>query len=219
MAVKSKMAKKRSASGKRQGRRRLEVARLPGWGLPPHLGVTLRVSSAWNINHAGALQTFGVSCNNPYQPFITATTSEVPAYLSYLSTAYDNLYTVRSRIRVEMINSTVGDSLTTVLAYDGNTSGTLNVNNLCESRDAKALTIGYYTGGSNKSVLTGEFTPERYLSIPPSSVNNICVGGAPPDPYYWIVGLQSIAGGTGNVGTRIVVEYDVVFTQLAQPPP
>jgi hypothetical protein len=177
------------------------------------------MSTTWNINHAGSFQMFGFSCNNPYQPCLTATTGEVPSYLSFLTQAYENLYVVQSRMHVELINSTVADSLSIALGFDGNTAGATTINTLAETRGAVSETIGYYSAGNNKAVLRSQFTPERYLSIPPNSVNNICVGGAPPDQYYWILGMQSIAGGTGNLGARVVVEYDVVFTQLVAPPP
>jgi hypothetical protein len=150
---------------------------------------------------------------------MTATTGEVPSYLGYLTQAYENLYVVRSRIHVELINSTVADSISVALGFDGNTAGATTINTLSETRDGVGKTIGYYSAGNNKAVLSSVFTPERFMSIPPNSVNNICVGGAPPDQYYWILGMQSIAGGTGNLGARVVVEYDVVFTQLVAPPP
>jgi hypothetical protein len=183
------------------------------------MGISLRASTTWNINHAGSFQTFGVACNNPYQPFVTATTSELPSYLSYLSQAYENLYVRSSRIHVQLINSTVSDSISVALGFDGNTTGTTNINTLAETRDAVSNVIGYYSAGNNKFNMSSSFTPERYLSIAWNSPNNECEGAAPPDPYYWILGLQSIAGGTGNVGARIVVEYDVEFAQLVAPPP
>jgi hypothetical protein len=217
--MKSNMAKSERAKVQREAANRGEVARLPGWGLPPHLGCKLKMSTTWNINHAGTFQTFGFSCNNPYQPCQTATTDEVPSYIGFLTQAYENLYVVRSKIRVELINSTVADSISVALGYDGNTAGATTINTLSETRDARGTTVGYYSAGNNKAVLSSQFTPERFLSIPPNSVNNICVGDAPPDQYYWVLGLQSIAGGTGNVGARVVVEYDVVFTQLVAPPP
>jgi hypothetical protein len=193
---------------------------IPGWGLTPKLGVTLRAASVWNINHAGSFQTYGVSCNNPYQPFITATTTEVPSYLSYLSLAYQRVYTVASRVTVELVNSTVADTIACAVAMDGDTVGTTNINTLSETRAAQCRSIGYYSGGSNRAVLRSSFSPRQYIGVPPSSPDNTCVvGAAPPNQYYWIVGLQSVAGGTGNVSARIVVEYDVVFSELISPPP
>jgi len=213
------LASSRNAPGK--GRvQQPEMVVIPGWGLTPKLGVTLRAATVWNINHAGSLQTYGVSCNNPYQPFVSATTTEVPSYLAYLSLAYERVYTVASRVTVELINSTVSDSIATALAMDGNTSGATSINTLSETRDAQCRTIGYFSAGSNRAVLRSSFTPRQFLAVPASSPDNTCLAGAaPPDQYFWIAGLQSVAGGTGNVSARIVVEYDVVFSELISPPP
>lgn len=209
----------RTASGGRARVQTVEKVVLPGWGLTPKLGITLRATSVFNVTHAGTFQTYGVSCNNPYMPFITTTTSEVPSYLTYLSLAYSQLYTLSSRVRVEVLNSTCNDSIAVALGYDGNVSGTTSINTLSETRDSVSSTLGYYTGGNNRAVLQGSFTPMRYLGIASNSPDNICTGGAPPNQYYWVFGLQSVAGGTGNVCVRFVVEYDVVFSELVAPPP
>ena len=191
-----------------------------GVGMPPRLGITLRATTAWNLNHAGSFQPFGVTCNDPYRPFATYTTSEIPSYLTYLSLAYDQLYVLRSSVRIELINSTVSDSLATVLGFDSNTAGTPTYDNVAESRDAQSRLIGYYSAGNNMSVFNSSYTPTKYQGIAPNSPDNICkAGAAPPNPYYWIGGIQAVAGGTGNVATRIIVEYDVAFTELKMPSP
>lgn len=188
--------------------------------MPPHFEVTLRASTAWNLNHAGSLQTAGVTCNDPYHPFVNYTTAEIPAYLTYLSQAYDQLYVVRSRIRVELVNSTVADSIATCLALDSNSAGLPTYDEQAESRDAQSRMIGYYSAGSNMAVFHGSYTPMRYQSIAANSPDNMCkAGAAPPNPYYWITSIRSVAGGTGNVAARIMVEYDVAFAELKQPSP
>jgi hypothetical protein len=189
-------------------------------GLPPKMRITLRATTAWNLNHAGAFQPAGVTCNDPYRAFATYTTAEIPAYLTYLSQAYDQLYVSSARLRVEMVNSTVADSIAITLGFDSNTAGTPTFDNVAESRDAQSRMIGYYSAGNNRAVFQGTYTPERYQGISANSPDNICkAGAAPPNPYYWIAGIQSVAGGTGNVGARFVVEYDCVFAELKQPSP
>lgn len=196
-----------------------QIVRLPRWGLPPQLGVTLKVSSLYNVSSAGSLIAHAISCNNPFQPFVTTTTSEVPAYLTYLSLAYQQLYVERANVRIEVVNSTVPDSVSTVLAIDGTPGGGHTMNTLAESLDSQARVIGYYTAGNNRAVLQHQFTPQRYLSIPPNSADNMCTGGPPIDEYFWILGMQPISAGSGNIGVRIVVEYDVVLTEFVTPSP
>lgn len=203
----------------RQNERVQKIVRFPRWGFPSKLGMTLRASTSYNVAYAGTLVTHGVSCNNPFQPFITVTTTEVPSYLTFVSLAYDKIYVERATIRVEYVNSTVADSITTVLANDGTTSGVYTLNTLAESHDSQSRVIGYYSAGNNRADLHHQFTPQRYLGIAPNSADNMCNGGAPANQYYWVVGMQSVAGGTGNVAIRIVVEYDVVCTELASPSP
>ena len=218
--MKSNMVKRHSTQTKGEESSSSEVVVHRGVGLPPKFGVTLRGTTAWNLNHAGSFQPFGVTCNDPYRAFATYTTSEIPSYLTFLSLAYDQLYVVRSRVRIELVNSTVADSIATVLGFDGNTAGTPTYDNVAESRDAKSRLVGYYSAGNNMSVFNSSYTPVKYQGIAPNSPDNICkAGAAPPNPYYWIGGIQAVAGGTGNVAARVIVEYDVVFTELKMPPP
>jgi len=218
--MKSNMVKRPNTREKRADGNSSKVVLHRGVGLPPRLGITLRASTAWNLNHAGTGQAFGITCNDPYRPFTTYTTTELPAYLTFLSQAYDQLYVIRSRVRVELINSTVADSLGTALGFDGNTGGTPTYEDVVESRDSQSRMIGYYTAGNNMAQYYSSYTPEKYQGVACNSPDNICkAGAAPPNPYYWIGAILSIAGGTGNVGARIVVEYDVVFAELKLPSP
>lgn len=218
--MESNMVKRQRKQQKLANSNSSKVVLHRGVGLPPRLGTTLRASTAWNLNHAGTFQPFGVTCNDPYRPFATYTTAEIPAYLTYLSLAYDQVYVIRSRVHVELINSTVADSIATAIGFDGNTGGTPSYDNVAESREAQSRLVGYYTGGSNMVVFNSSYSPEKFQGVAPNSVDNICkAGAAPPNPYYWIAGIQSVAGGTGNVGARIIVEYDVVFAELKLPSP
>jgi hypothetical protein len=218
--MKSNMVKRLPTHEKRGKSNSSKVTLHRGVGLPPKFGTTLRASTAWNLNHAGTIQRFGVTCNDPYRPFATFTTAEIPAYLTYLSQAYDQVYVIRSRVHVELINSTVADSIAMTLGFDSDTAGTPAYNDIAESRDAQSRMVGYYTAGNNMTTFNSEYTSREYQGIPADSPDNICKAGvAPPNPYYWIAGLQSVAGGTGNVGARVIVEYDVVFAELKLPSP
>jgi len=218
--MKSNMVKRLPTHEKRGKSNSSKVTLHRGVGLPPKFGTTLRASTAWNLNHAGTIQRFGVTCNDPYRPFATFTTAEIPAYLTYLSQAYDQVYVIRSRVHVELINSTVADSIAMTLGFDSDTAGTPAYNDIAESRDAQSRMVGYYTVGNNMTTFNSEYTSREYQGIPADSPDNICKAGvAPPNPYYWIAGLQSVAGGTGNVGARVIVEYDVVFAELKLPSP
>jgi len=214
------MVKRRPTPEKRGKSNSSRLVLHRGVGLPPRLGTTLRASTAWNLNHAGTVQPFGVTCNDPYRPFATYTTAEIPSYLTFLSLAYDQVFVTHARVHIELVNSTVADSLATTLGFDGNTGGTPSYNDVAESRDAQSRLIGYYTAGNNMAAFNSDYSPEKYQGIAANSPDNICkAGAAPPNPYYWIAAVQSVAGGTGNVGARIIVEYDVVFAELKMPSP
>lgn len=193
---------------------------MKGVGPPHKMPITLKVSSQYNANHAGTLQTFGFVCNYPASPFSSFTTSEAPSYLAWMSIAYEQCYTRAARITINVINSTVADTLQLVLAKDGNTTGAHTINSLGEMRDSVSKLTGYYTGGSNQVALTSHFSPGGDMGIQASSPDNISVSGAaPPNPYNWVLGLQSVAGGTGNVAIRVMIEFDLEFIQLVSPAP
>jgi hypothetical protein len=207
-------------SGSAKQARRNKLVLYKGIGPPHECAITLKVSSQYNANHAGTLQTFGFVCNHPASPFATFTTSEAPSYLAWMSVAYESCFTRAARIKVNVINSTVADSIQIVIAKDGNLTGTHTINSLGEMRDAHSRLVGYYTGGSNQAVLNSQFSPMGDMGIASNSPDNISVvGAAPPNPYNWILGMQSIAGGTGNVAIRVEIEYDLEFIQLVSPAP
>lgn len=190
-----------------------------GPGLPKIMSVTLRAASTWNLAYDGTFRTMGFGCNTPFSPFQTYTTAEVPSYIGYLTLAYEQCYVRASRIRVETINSTVADSISIALGKDGNLSGSHTLNSIGEQNGGRTSVIGYFSGGSNRGILVSDFRPGKDMGIPVNSPDNICTGGNPPNPYFWILGLQSVAGGTGNVGFKVIVEYDLDFVQLVSPPP
>jgi hypothetical protein len=188
--------------------------------MPKDFGITVRAVSAWNLNHAGSLQTPGFGCNTPYNPFLTFTTSEQPAYVTWLQQCYANYYTVKSHIKVELINSTVADTVMVALGKDGNISGTHTYNEVAEQYGAVSGAVGHYTGGSNRLILQSSFKPMVDLGVPASNSKNVGdTGSDPSDPYNWILAIQAIAGGTGNIAAKVTVEYDLVFSQLESPSP
>lgn len=220
MSVKTKQMVSKRQSKATKAPRSGKLVLFKGIGPPHSCPITLRVSSQYNANHAGTLQTFGFVCNYPASPFSTFTTSEAPSYLAWMSVAYESVYTRAARIHINVINSTVADSLQLVIAKDGNTAGSHTINSLGEMRDSVSKLVGYYTGGSNQVSLTSHFTPGGDMGISAKSPDNISIAGAaPPNPYNWILGLQSVAGGTGNVAIRVMIEFDLEFVQLVSPAP
>jgi len=137
----------------------------------------------------------------------------------YLALAWDRVYVQESRIKVEVVNTTVADSVFMVLSMDGNTSSATDINELADLRFSKSGVLGYYTGGNTRVVFTGVFKPQTHLGIAANSANNVCLGGDPADPYFWIITEEPASGTTGNLAYRISIEYDLVFSELKSPAP
>lgn len=196
------------------------LGRIPGVGMSEKLQCTLRASTVYNLAHTSAIKQAAVGCNTPYAPFRTETTSELPGYITFLNTAYDNVFVREARIVVEIVNSTVADSITTVLSYDADSSVSTDIKELSEQRYSKTQTLGYFSAGSNRTVHRGTFTPQGFLGINPNNSSNTCYGATDPaDPYFWVISAKSVGGGEGNVAYRVTVEYDLEFSQLKSPQP
>lgn len=215
--VKTKTKQKRTKGSKQVATSKLKLVDNPG--MPDTFHIVLRASSSWNLNHAGTLNTMGFGCNTPFSPYYTYTLAEAPSYLTWLTNTYDTCYTKRSRIHVELVNSNVNDSLTVALGYESDLTGTPTINEIAESHGAKSSVVGHYSGGANRTKLMSHFTPMELMRVPYNSPLNLCASGSPPNPYYWILGVKSIAGGSGNIGIKVIVEYDLEFAQLAKPAP
>jgi len=190
-----------------------------GVGMPAVYRRTLRATSSYNQAVAGVIVSHAVGCNTPFQPFRSVTTSIVPQYLALLAGAYDRVYVERARIEVELVNSTMADAVFTVLSFDGNTTVSTDVNELSDYRYSQSKTLGYYSGGNTRVVFHSNFAPETHLGIPARSAENVCLGGDPSDPYYWVVTVKPAAAATGNVVYKITVVYDLVFSELKGPTP
>lgn len=192
---------------------------IPAVGLADRTRMTVRAATRYNIAHTGAIDSHAIGCNTPLVPFKSVTTGEVPNYITWMMQAYDMGYTVRSRIKVEITNSTVADSVLVALSFDGNTTVTSAIDTLAESRHAKSGMLSHYQGGRTHITLSNEYSPYKFQGFPYNSAANAFTTTDPANPYYYILSVRSVAGGPGNVAVHVLVEYDIEFSELTSPAP
>jgi len=213
---KKKMMKRGLANTSRQR----DSVTVPRVGPTDTTRMTVRASCRFTeAVTSGSIFSYAIGCNTPITPFKTAQTGEVPSYLTWMKTAYDRGYTVRSRLRVEFINGTIADSLMCVQSYDGDTSVSTSIDTLAESRHAQSAVIGYYSGGKNAVTMYADYSPFKFQGFAYNSPDNAFTSADPPQPYYWIVSFRSLTGGVGNMTVMMTVEYDIEFAELTVPPP
>ncbi len=186
--------------------------------MPRHYQTTLKFS-AYDLRTLVAATTNAMAfgCNTPNQPSRTFTTTETPGYWTRLFALYQHAYTVKSTIRVEVVNATVADAILCVLANDNNTTSPSDLNELIERTGSAKQTLGYFSGGDARAVFTHTWTPKPFLGVPADSPDNIVDTGDPPNPFFWLVGLRSLGGGTGNVAVSVTILYELVFSELLLP--
>lgn len=192
----------------------------PQVGLPDRLRLTVRAVERHNVALTDAISSIAIGCNTVAAPFITVSTGEVCQYYEWIKAAYDRAYVIRSRIHVQIINTTVSDSVLACLSFDGNTTISTNMNSLCELPHSQDKLIGYFAAGTNSATFTASYNPLKFQGFPYNSPENASDGLAEPtNPYYYILSLQSVAAGTGNMSVKVTVEYDVELTERISPPP
>lgn len=214
-------------SGQKKGKERhkLNQAQLantvtvPGVGMPPRLRMTVRASNNYTISLATTIVSHAFGCNTPFQPYRTFTTTIQPTYLDWMFGAYTQVSVIQSRIKAEVVNTTVGDSIYTVLSRDSDVVVSTDINELADIRGAKSATLGYYSAGSNRVVHHSDYITKRDKGVPYNHDNNICTTGDPSDPMFWVLSVKSAGGGSGNVVYRVIIEYDLEFAQLQAPTP
>lgn len=187
-----------------------------GVGMPKRFQTTLRTVFSGNLAATGTSNTLGFGCNTPNQP-IRAVADEKPGYWARLYALYDRAYTLRSRIRVEVVNVTVNDGVRVVLSHDSTNVTSSVINDLAEKEGATEKMLGHFSGGRVLFDATHEWNPAGFISVRPDSTANTVAGGDPPDPYFWILAYQTAAGGTGNMVYKVVIEHEVVFSELTFP--
>lgn len=216
MSQRQGSAKKREYS---EGATVGEVSRFERPGMPSRQRITLRAVANYSVAVATPIVSHAIGCNTPNQPFRTVSTTDTPGYLSWLQDAYEHCFTRASRIRIELINTTVGDSIFTVLSRDSDTTVSTNISDLAETRRAQSKVLGYFSAGTNMVRFTDEFRPYQALGVAWNSPDNKVGVGDPALPYYWIVSVKTSGGGTGNVAYRVIVDYDLEFADLKAPAP
>jgi len=189
-----------------------------GIGMPRQFRTKVRMVTTGVASITGTATILGYGCNTPGQPCRSTTTTEVPAYFTKLAGLYDRVYTLSSRITVQTVNTTVADSVQVVLSNDGNIIVPGSMLELMERTGARSSVLGYYTGGSTAWSASSGWTPRPFIGVSPDSPDNTSVGSAdPPNPYFWVLAMQSLGGGTGNLAYKAIIEYDLVFHELTNP--
>lgn len=215
------MKPQRSGNKRASETSQMQVQHLgPQVGLPDRLRMTFRAVERHNLALTDAISSIAIGCNTVAAPFKTVSGGEVCQYYEWIKAAYDRAYVIRSRIHVQIINTTVADSVLACLSYDGDTTVSTNMNSLCELPHSKDKLIGYFAAGTNSATFTNSYSPMKFQGFAYNSPENASDGlSEPSNPYYYILSLQSVAAGTGNMSVKVTVEYDVELTERISPPP
>jgi hypothetical protein len=189
------------------------------FGMPSRMRIWLRAAASYTAITGASTVSHAIGCNTPNAPFRTVATTNIPGYLTWLQDAYEHAFTIKSRIKIELINTTVADSVFSVLSRDSDTVVSTNIDELAETYKAQSKVMGYFSAGTNSVWYYDEFVPMEALGIAWNSPDNLVTTGDPANPYFWVITIKSSGGGIGNVTYRVTVEYCLEFAQLKAPAP
>lgn len=220
----SKMAK-RSRSGKRKGNKKDKICSVVPYlvgkncGFPDRYITKLRYTSfVLKTSTTGTISKQAYRANSVYDPDLTGAGAQ-PLYFDQLAAVYDQYTVIKSKIRVQFMNTTANlPILCGINGDDDGTAGT-NVETLTQSNNSTSRLLGTQTGGNNFAYMSQRFNCKRNLGINAFNASGdatAAINGNPTEEFDYIVWFVAQDGAsTTTANYKVDIEYTVIFTELS----
>lgn len=199
------------------------VVRLPRgiYGFPPRLRTKLRYASASSLSITSTTGSVGklfMSCNSIYDPDRT-NAGHQPLYHDTFATVYNHYAVVDSTITVKYVNANADKLFNIGLNLEDNAAGTSTLDTAIEQSGGTAEVLGIVQSSRSVLNLTKTFSAVKHLGIDPFSSEEYKtpIGADPTEEYFFMIWCAETVAATGSVYLQVIVEYDVIFSELATP--
>jgi len=178
---------------------------------PPHFRTTLTYYEQVNFSLVSTPQTYVFRGNGPYDPNQTGTGNQPVGY-DNLSTFYDSVYAIGSKISITVANQTT-QILQVALAPTISTSMITAYDQSQYYPGVKKINVdGTTRGGNSFKRITNQLSTLRFFSEPFDNDFVSLVTTIPARQWYWTIAMQTadtVSALTLNM--QVQISYDVVF--------
>jgi len=190
----------------------------PVFGFPDRLITKLRYHTLGTVNStAGVVGTQVMRWNSTFDPDQTGTGHQ-PLYRDQLAGIYDHYSVISARAQVRLTNDSA-DPFAVGLLTDDDASGPSSIDTLCEQSHGLHAILTPLTGSRSSVRFIAAWDCKTILGIDPfaSETYKTAVGSNPAEESDLIVWVSDLAGNTAGILFDIEMEYDVLWTELADP--
>ncbi len=188
------------------------------FGFPDRLMTTLRYHNIVAVSSvAGATGKQVYSWNSIYDPDIT-NVGHQPLYRDTYAAIYDHYAVVSARARVRITNPNSTSFLTGVVTDDDSTTSS-SIDTLSEQNHGMHILLQPLSGSRSEVEYNLSWDCKKILGVDPytSMAYKTAVGSDPTETSTLTIWGADVTGSTNGLLTDIIIEYDVLFTELSTP--
>jgi hypothetical protein len=190
----------------------------PVFGFPDRLMTKLRYHQLGNLTSTlGAVGTQVFRWNSIYDPDATGVGHQ-PLYRDQLAGIYDHYSVVRARAQLRFTNDSA-DPFAVGALTDDDTTGPTSIDTLCEQSHGLHAILSPLTGSRSSVRFQLAWDCQKILGIDPFNTQGYktTVANNPTEESDLICWAADLAGSTAGVLYDIEIEYEVLWTELADP--
>jgi len=200
---------------------RLDIIRFPGTGYPDQLRCVLKYNQSYNTSGSVSPAAQVFRANSLFDPDLSGTGHQ-PNSFDQIAAVYGIYCVTASRATVQVANQQSATALKVVAAYSDQNVGSYTVENLCELKYAKSVTVSETTSGPNvvninfPTMAMSTLQGQRDLRDDPN--NYTLVTTNPVDPTFFIIRVTSTDAVTSSaMGVNVTLWFDCTFKELVPP--
>jgi len=186
------------------------------FGFPLKLMTTLRYHTNMTLaSTAGSVAQYGFRWNSIFDPDLTSTGHQ-PLYRDTFAGIYDHYAVVSARASI-FVNNASTTIAQIAVSTDDDGSPTSTYDTFCEQNLGTRVLLGSINSGSNDFAFSLAWDCKKVLGIDPyaSELYKTSVTANPDEQsVLWITNV-AYESGSASVGCDVMIEYDVLFTELA----
>lgn len=187
------------------------------FGFPDRLLTKLRYHDVLDLTStAGVLVQTGFRWNSTFDPDYT-NVGHQPMYRDTYAGIYDQYAVVRAAARITFTSKVASDVMFVSVNTDDDTAWASTVNQIAEQSHAVSTTLAPLSAGASQHTFNISWDCQRILNIDPfsSELYKTAVGSNPTEVSFLVCSIAGLAGATGTVTMEIVLEQEVLWTELS----
>lgn len=169
-------------------------------------------------SNAGANTSYGFRWNSTFDPDYSSAGHQ-PLYRDTYATIYDHYAVVSARMKVRIISLTSSVAILANCVTDDDTTLSTTFDTLCEQSHGFTQLMGGATGGKNYIEFDLAWDCKTILGIDPytSQSYKTAVASNPSEESLLWITVKALGSATAQVQVSIILEQDVLWTELSTP--